>query len=141
MKKKTFWIILAALAIFILFIFLHYSTIPTMSSIFVCIQDTDCISVCGSCENLTYFHSNPPPPCATHINETGARTCYCENSQCSSIINATTQPSYIQPQESRSSNNSYILIGIVVVIVFVLLGAFVNYLMKSPTETWLFSMF
>ena len=142
MKKRNVLAIL--LAIIVIFAFVILETNQTISNIlspsktFYCSKDTDCVFVCGSCENVTYFDSNPPSQCST-TTQTGARSCFCVNSQCNNAVNATnatSQPSFIQPSGFESFDIHYIFIGIIVVVAFIVLAVFINYLMKSPTETW-----
>lgn len=140
MKKRNILVILIAIVVIFGFVILEMnriiSNISSPSKIFYCSRDTDCVFVCGSCENVTYFDSNPPSQCAT-ATQTGTRSCFCVNNQCSIVTNATTQSSFIQSNGSEGFNNYYIFIGIIVVVAFIVLAVFVNYMMKSPTEMWL----
>lgn len=113
--------------------------ISAPSKTFYCSKDTDCIFVCGSCENVTYFDSNPPSQCVIST-QTVARSCFCVNNQCGIATNVTTQPSFIQSNGSEGFNGYDIFIGIIVVVAFIVLAVFVNYMMKTPTEMWLISL-
>lgn len=138
MKKRN--VLLISIAVVVIFGFAVielYHIIPNISSqskTFYCSKDTDCVSVCGFCENVTYFDANPPSQCATQT-QTGARSCFCVNNVCSSVTNSTTSSS-IQPNVTEGFNTYYVFIGIIVVVGFIILAVFVNYLMKSPTENW-----
>jgi hypothetical protein len=140
MKKKFNWkifAILAAASIIVLsaYIFLQqHPTFNNSTSESFCTKDSDCISVCGSCVNVTYFHSNPPAQCGTPLNNTG-RSCFCVNNVCAIQTNATSEQ---QPVQTESSDifSYYAPIAVVVVTIFLAIGVLINHLMKSPTETW-----
>jgi hypothetical protein len=137
-NRKIFAILVAAFVIVLsAYIFLQQYLISNNSIIkSFCTKDTDCVSVCGSCVNITYFHSNPPAQCAISLNNT-ARTCFCVNSVCAVQTNATSeQTQSIWQTLSSDIFTFYILIAIIVIVVFLAVGFFVNYLMNSPTETW-----
>jgi hypothetical protein len=140
MKKsnRKIFAILAAIFVIVLsaYIFLQRYSIFNNSTIkSFCTKDTDCVSVCGLCENITYFHSNPPVQCGISLNNTG-RLCFCVNNVCAIPTNATNEQQPIQQTESSNIFTFYALITIVVITIFVAIGVFINHLMNSPTETW-----
>lgn len=137
-NRKIFAILAAAFVIILsAYIFIQQYPIfnnPTIKSF--CTKDTDCVSVCGSCVNVTYFHSNPPAQCANSLNNTG-RSCFCVNNVCMIPTNTTSEQT--QPILQTISNDIftfYILIGVVVVVIFLAIIVFINHLMNFPTETW-----
>jgi hypothetical protein len=135
-NRKIFAILAAAFVVILsAYIFLQYPIFnnPTIKSF--CAKDTDCVSVCGSCVNVTYFHSNPPEQCAVSLNNTG-RSCFCVNNICSVQTNVTSEQQPIIQTKSSDIFTFYILIAVIVVTVFLAIGFFVNHLMNSPTETW-----
>lgn len=137
-NRKIFAILAAAFVIVSsAYIFLqHYSIFNNSTIKSLCTKDTDCISVCGSCVNVTYFHSNPPAQCKVSLNNTG-RSCFCVNNVCAIQINETNEQTQSIIQTGSSDIFTfYILIAIVIVVVFLAIGFFVNHLMNSPTETW-----
>ncbi len=135
-RNRKIFTILAAVFVIVLsaYIFLQYPIFNNSTVKSFCMKDTDCVSVCGSCVNVTYFHSNPPAQCAISLNNTG-RSCFCVNNVCTIPTNATSEQ---QPTIEISNDifTFYFLIAVVIVTVFLVIGIFINHLMKSPTETW-----
>lgn len=66
-----------------------------------CVQNNDCIFVCGSCENINYFNSHPKIPCAMRSNQIG-NDCICENNQC--IITAVSTTTVTQTTTTSVNN-------------------------------------
>jgi hypothetical protein len=67
------------------------TSVSTSSVSTSCAQDSDCIFVCGSCENAHYFNSQPIIPCAYHPSNYNG--CVCRNNQCIPAIITTTTTS------------------------------------------------
>ena len=136
-RKKIIYISVAAiLAVAAVIAFFVLTAKPEVPSTFPCQADTDCISVCGSCVNLTYFHENPPAQCAVQTNRSSGRSCYCVSGQCSSIANNTVPTSVATENQPENPDLSYVLISLIVIGSFVIVAVLVNHLMNSPTETW-----